>query len=177
METGQEYMMETVGNNCSVKIQPPGTDVLCSPLCCLHCREGLKFHGRLQPTMGSHSIASILFSCNWVCFWSIVLEGMYCYSLFFSWSETFWTLCIYLFILYLHEGFTSSLFLRKDSVRNQQDRLHPTLIESPQNLEGLPHSSLCFGDNSSSWECTWKKWELFWIAWTKYKKEKICWLS
>lgn len=64
------------------KSKTSSMDVLCSPLSSLNYREGLKFHWRLQPTMGSHGIASILFSCNWVCFWSLILEGECCWVFF-----------------------------------------------------------------------------------------------
>lgn len=82
---GPEYISETVGNNHSIKSKASGMGMgmWCSPLYCLNYREGLKFHWRFQPTMGSRSIASILFSCDRVCFWGVILEGKCCYSFFF----------------------------------------------------------------------------------------------
>lgn len=65
------------------KSKTASRNTLCSPLCCFNYREGLKPHWRLQLTMGSHGIASFLLSCNWVCFWSLILEGKCCYSFFF----------------------------------------------------------------------------------------------
>lgn len=65
------------------KSKTASRNTLCSPPCCFNYREGLKPHWRLQLTMGSHGIASILLSCNWVCFWSLILEGKGCYSFFF----------------------------------------------------------------------------------------------
>lgn len=77
--------------------QNPSMEMLCSPLCYLNYREGLEFHWRLQAAMGSHDVASILLSFSWLWFWSLILEGKCCFC--FSWSETFWTLYSYYFLL------------------------------------------------------------------------------
>lgn len=72
-------------------------DMLRSPLYSFNSREDVKFHWRLQPTMGSYGVAGILFLCNWVWFWSLILEGKCCYFFFFldrKLSE------LYLFLLY-----------------------------------------------------------------------------
>ena len=101
-QIGPEYISETVGNNHSIKSKTSGMDmgVWCSPLYCLNYREGLKFHWRFQPTMGSRSIASILFSCDRVYFWGLILEGKCCYFFFFPLIKNF----TYLFILHYING-------------------------------------------------------------------------
>lgn len=48
---------------------------LSSPPCSLNCRESRQVHWRPRPTMDSHGIAGTHFSCNWICFWSLILEG------------------------------------------------------------------------------------------------------
>lgn len=53
---------------------------LSSPPRSLNCRESRKVRWRPRPTMDSHGIAGPHFSCNWLCFWSLILEGEHCYS-------------------------------------------------------------------------------------------------
>lgn len=88
------------GNNHSMRATS-SMDMLCSPQYTLNYRENLKFHWRLQRTVGSNGLASILFSSNWVWFWSLILEGE-C-SWYFSLTKIFWTLFICSYYIYVND--------------------------------------------------------------------------
>ena len=143
-------------------------DKLCSPLYCWNYREGLKSHWRLQPTMGSRSIASILFSCNWVCFWSLILEGKCCYSVFFFPLITKFLNFIYLFVhTLLHQWLANKLTFSKKGSYQENNKMGYILIHNLHRsclLERFPHSSLSFEDHASSWACIHKKMQTGFIS-------------
>lgn len=94
---------------------------LSSPPCSLNCRESRKVPWRPRPTMDSHGIASTHFSCNWLCFWSLILEGEpYAGIAVLPTPSTALHVCFFIPATHIYTWLTYSYFSRNGSIEEKK---------------------------------------------------------